>query len=1213
MQSFFLLIFCLFFLLPLSANSLEDNIIFLQPENDLLSVGKKTYFLEDTNGNLTIEDILKLDNENKFQLNNQDIFLRKPTQSTFWLKLKIKNQFGKDAWIELGSTYLWYIDYYAKKSKKFELITKTGILHPESNKAFSSGLFWLPIGMDAETKTVYIRIQTLRPIELPIQIGNISSLNANHNQRQSILTVFLGLMFAMFIYNLFLLFATKDKLYILYLCYIFTSVPTALYSNNYPYFLAVLNEEIKNFLLSHPFVWINISFCFVGLFSIHFLKLNRKPFLKRILQTFILFYLIILPFLDFFEIIKHNSLVNIYQPITSIFMLTLFGTSLFMWIKANDKSARFYLFAWVWIILGVISYFLTINGIIEYNLINRNAVLFGIGLETIFFSLALADRINSMRVEKESAQNTLLLFTQEQNQILEKKIQEKTQDLIHTSEMLEMTSDIAQVGGWEFEVVSQKIIWSSVTKKIHEVTFDYLPQIETAINFYKVGNSRELISEAVNRCINDGTGYELELQLITAKGNEIWVRAIGQADFENGICKRIFGTFQNITKEILFLEEIQNLNKFQSIIIDGNDYSIISTTPDGIFKTFNKGAEKMLGYQAKEVVGITTPAILHDLDEVILRAEILSKELNTKIEPGFEVFVAKSKLGTADTNEWTYIKKDKSRITVELSVTTLRDKNGDVTGFLGIAKDITESKKISLELIRAKEQAEAANLANSEFLANMTHELRTPLNGVIGFTDLLIKTKLDDEQRKFMTTVYKSASSLLDLINDILDFSKIEAGKLELDILEVNLSILIEQVIDITKYKAQEKYLDIIVTIDDNVPNLLFVDPIRLRQVLLNLLGNAIKFTEKGVVEISVKNLETNEKEQKTNFLFSVKDTGIGISEENRKNIFNAFTQADSSTNRRYGGTGLGLSISNKLLGLMNTKLELETELGKGSNFYFTLWANTKQEIENTTKENEESRIITINPNLDDQIYKVLIADDNPVNLFLLKSILTQILPTSIIVEANNGKVALELYKIEKPDILFMDIQMPEMNGYETTKAIREIETDTRIPIIALTAGTLKGEREKCELAGMNDYLTKPIVKISIEKSIQKWLAKNILITTENKKEIPSISYMHYNEKVLLERLEGDEEFLQTLISKVKEDIDSDFLKLFESYKQKNINKISAAAHKLKGTAVTLCFENLTNITEILESQETFEEEKIGNMVSQVQEEIEILKKIIPY
>ena len=231
-------------------------------------------------------------------------------------------------------------------------------------------------------------------------------------------------------------------------------------------------------------------------------------------------------------------------------MLTLFGTSLFMWIKANDKSARFYLFAWVWIILGVISYFLTINGIIEYNLINRNAVLFGIGLETIFFSLALADRINSMRVEKESAQNTLLLFTQEQNQILEKKIQEKTQDLIHTSEMLEMTSDIAQVGGWEFEVVSQKIIWSSVTKKIHEVTFDYLPQIETAINFYKVGNSRELISEAVNRCINDGTGYELELQLITAKGNEIWVRAIGQADFENGICKRIFGTRYNQGKII---------------------------------------------------------------------------------------------------------------------------------------------------------------------------------------------------------------------------------------------------------------------------------------------------------------------------------------------------------------------------------------------------------------------------------------------------------------------------------------------------------------------------------------------------------------------------------------------------------------------------------------------------------------------------------------
>jgi len=1348
MQAFFLFIFSFFLFAPLFANSLTDNIIFLQSENDLLLVGKKTYFLEDTNGNLTIEDILKLDSENKFQLNNQDIFLRKPTQSTFWLKLNIKNQSGKDSWLELGSTYLWYIDYYAKKSEKFELITKTGILRPESNKAFPSELFWLPIGMDTNTKTIYIRIQTLRPIELPIQIGTIRSLNTNHNHRQYILTVFVGLMFAMFIYNLFLLFATKDKLYILYLCYIFTSLPSALYSNNYPYFLAIFNEEIKNHLLSHPFVWINISFCFVGLFSIHFLKLNRRPFLKRILQTFILFYLIILPLLDFFEILQHNLLVSIYQPITSIFMLTLFGTSLYIWIKANDKYARFYLIAWIWIILGVISYFLTINGIIEYNLLNRNSILFGIGLETIFFSLALADRINSMRFEKESAQNTLLLFTQEQNQILEKKIQEKTEDLIHTSQMLEMTNDIALVGGWEFQLVSKKIIWSSVTKKIHEVTLDYLPQLETAINFYKSGNSRDLISEAVNKCINDGTGYELELQLITAKGKEIWVRTIGQADFENGICKRIFGTFQDITTEKLFLEEIQNLNKFQNIILDGNDYSIISTTPDGTFKTFNKGAEKMLGYQANEVIGISTPAILHDLDEVILRAEILSKEFNTKIEPGFEVFVAKSKLGKADTNEWTYIKKDKSRITVELSVTTLRDKNGEVTGFLGIAKDITESKKARLELIqtkeqveainqalvsfklaldehalvsitdtkgkityvnekfckvsqylpheligkdhriissgyhdktffkdlwetiqnksvwkgeiknrtkngsyywvnstiigfldvegnlnqfiairtditeskkleeeltRAKEQAEAANLAKSEFLANMTHELRTPLNGVIGFADILIKTKLDEEQKMYMATVHRSATSLLDLINDILDFSKIEAGKLELELVEVDLQNLLAQVIDIARYKAEEKSLHITLDLAENAPRFLWTDPIRLRQILVNLLGNAIKFTEEGQVEIKVEILDTNENEKQTKFLFSVKDTGIGISEENQKRIFQSFTQADSSTSRKYGGTGLGLSISNQLLALMNSKLELKAELGKGSTFYFNLWANTRLETENKKiEELEEAKNISDIFDQNQEIFKILTADDNPINQLLMKSILRQILPNAIIFEANNGQVALEIFQAENPDIIFMDIQMPEMNGYESTKAIRKFEKESSIPIIALTAGTVKGERERCESAGMNDYLTKPIVKSSIESTILKWLLGKNSYQEKKETKPTEVSYLHYNENMLKERLDGDEEFLLQLMARVKSDIDSDFSKLKEGFMEKNLSKVTSTAHKIKGTALTLCFEYLAYLTLTLESQEYFEEEIIEKLMNQIEGEIELLLTLMP-
>jgi PAS domain S-box-containing protein len=671
--------------------------------------------------------------------------------------------------------------------------------------------------------------------------------------------------------------------------------------------------------------------------------------------------------------------------------------------------------------------------------------------------------------------------------------------------------------------------------------------------------------------------------------------------------------FHRIQDQLVREEKLLKLSEFQNIILNGTEYSIIATDVNGIITNFNKGAEIMLGYKPEELIGITSPAILHDLEEVILRAEILSKELNTLIEPGFEVFVVKSKLGNADTNEWTYIKKDKSRIKVELSVTTLHDKKGEITGFLGISKDITESKKLKEEIIIAKEKAEAANLAKSEFLANMTHELRTPLNGIIGFTDLLIKTKLDDDQKKFMNTVYTSANSLLDLINDILDFSKIEAGKLDLNFSEVNLSNLLAQVIDIVRYKAQEKQLDIILHKEENTPNVIKTDPIRLRQILINLLGNAIKFTKHGQVEISIKVLETNENEKKTKFLFSVKDTGIGISEENQKNIFNAFTQADSSTHRKYGGTGLGLSISKKLLGLMNTKLELKSELGKGSNFYFELWAITGIEIENKIKPQEDLRFKKISRNFDEKIFKILIADDNPVNLFLMNSILVQILPSSIIIEANNGQRAFELFKTERPSIIFMDIQMPEMNGYETTKAIRKIETEAHIPIIALTAGTVKGERERCEQAGVNDYLTKPVIKSSIENLILKWLGGNdsFLMNTEN--EPSPIVYMHYNEQLLLERLQGDEEFLHSLHAKVKEGLHSDCLTLSESYEQKNFTKVIAIAHKIKGTALTLCFENLANITNKLESQETFEEEIFGKLISQIQAEIELLKTMISY
>jgi len=486
-------------------------------------------------------------------------------------------------------------------------------------------------------------------------------------------------------------------------------------------------------------------------------------------------------------------------------------------------------------------------------------------------------------------------------------------------------------------------------------------------------------------------------------------------------------------------------------LVESNIDALMTTDPAGIITDVNKQMEALTGCTRDELIGAPFKGYFTDPE----RAEAaIRRVLSERKVTDYEL---------------TACARDGKQTVVSYNATTFYDRGRTLQGVFAAARDVTERKRVEAELQQAKAMAETASQTKSDFLASMSHEIRTPMNAIIGIADLLAKTPLSPEQDKYVQIFRRAGDNLLHLINDILDLSKVEASQLELERTRFLLDDLLEKVTEMVAVRAQEKGLALVCEIAPDVPRNLIGDPTRLRQVLLNLLGNALKFTERGQVALRV----TSDPEPSPSGVlrFTISDTGIGIPDEKLGAVFERFTQADSSTTRRYGGTGLGLTISKRLVELMGGRISVESGLGKGSVFSFAvqlgIWAGPTRRTTAPVGVGPEFPL----PNL-----RILLVEDSPDNRTITVAYLRDT-PYQVDI-AENGAIALEKFTAGAYDLVLMDRQMPVMDGLAATRAIRQWEQAIDrppTPIIALTASALKGDQEKFVAAGCTAYLTKPI------------------------------------------------------------------------------------------------------------------------------------------
>ncbi len=606
-------------------------------------------------------------------------------------------------------------------------------------------------------------------------------------------------------------------------------------------------------------------------------------------------------------------------------------------------------------------------------------------------------------------------------------------------------------------------------------------------------------------------------------------------------------------------------HQLQAVLDAASEISIAATDCDGLITVFNHGAEKMLGYRADEVVGKQTLLAFHLMSEIEGRSRLLSKELGHPAA-GFSVFIECARLFGAESREWTYVRKDGSMLLVNLIVTAVNDEHGAVSGYLGVAVDITDHKRVEAEHL-AQQQAEAANKAKSIFLANMSHELRTPLNAILGFSQLMLREpSITSRQMEFLTTINRSGDHLLSLINNVLEISRIEAQQISVELSNFCPRITLKNIYSMFQLKASAKKLKFTLAGLDELPPYVETDEGKLRQILVNIVDNAIKFTAQG--EVCLRASVKSEGMVDARLLIEVEDTGPGINKSDIERVFQPFEQVTTCKHIN-GGSGLGIAISSNYARMLGGDISLTSILGKGSTFLIDI-AVRKGKEPKLKKALYRTEVRCLAPG--QAIPRILVAEDMPDSSTLLVQLLTM---TGFEVRAvGNGKEALDIAAEWHPHFIWMDVRMPVMDGMEATRLIKGSEWGKSIIIAALTASGMVEDRESIMTAGFDDFISKPFREYEIFDVMSRALGLKYLYGN-----------VAHDEQLLVDGEEITPHHLKNEVPReLLDELRRAVLALDIAQTKVVTNKITvsvpAIGNALKGLAENLEYEKLLNLLE---------------------------------